>query len=60
MVLEDNTATSVNKLEKDTESDIQSGRYEFYSVDGLRMGKDYDKLQSGQIYIVNGKKFYKL
>ena len=60
MVLEDDTATSVNKLEKDTESDIQSGRYEFYSVDGLRMGKDYDKLQSGQIYIVNGKKFYKL
>ena len=41
-------------------SPIRSGRYEFYSVDGLRIGRDYNQLKSGQIYIVNGKKFYKL
>ncbi|MBA7488297.1 MAG: leucine-rich repeat protein [Prevotella sp.] len=60
MVLHDGTATDINRLEKATEADIRSGRYEFYSVDGLRMGHDYNQLKSGQIYIVNGKKFYKL
>lgn len=60
MVLHDGTATDINRLEKATEADIRSGRYEFYSVDGLRMGRDYNQLKSGQIYIVNGKKFYKL
>ena len=60
MVLHDGTATDINRLEKAAEADIRSGRYEFYSVDGLRMGRDYNQLKSGQIYIVNGKKFYKL
>ena len=60
MVLHDGTATDINRLEKATEADIRSGRYEFYSVDGLRMGRDYNQRKSGQIYIVNGKNFYKL
>ena len=59
MVLHEGTATSINQLEKETEIDIQSGRYEFYSIDGVAMGRDYQKLKSGQIYIVNGKKIYK-
>lgn len=59
MVLHGGTADDINKLEKDTEADIRSGRHEFYSVDGIRMGTDYKQLKSGQMYIVNGKKFYK-
>ena len=61
MVLEGNESetTDIRGLEKATESDIRSGKYPIYSVDGKLMGKDYDRLESGQIYIVNGKKFYK-
>lgn len=60
MVLDDdNTATDVRHLESDTEADIKSGRYPFYSIDGKLMGNDYDALECGQMYIVNGKKFYK-
>lgn len=59
MVLHGGTADSINQLEKVTEDDIKSGRYDFYTIDGIRLGKDYDKLKSGQIYIINGKKFYK-
>ena len=60
MVLDDdNTATDVRHLENDTEADIKSGRYPFYSIDGKLMGNDYDALERGQMYIVNGKKFYK-
>ena len=60
MVLDDdNTATDVRYLESDTEADIKSGRYPFYSIDGKLMGNDYDALERGQMYIVNGKKFYK-
>ena len=60
MVLDDdNSATDVRHLESDTEADIKSGRYPFYSIDGKLMGTDYDALERGQMYIVNGKKFYK-
>ena len=60
MVLDDdNSATDVRHLENDTEADIKSGRYPFYSIDGKLMGNDYDALECGQMYIVNGKKFYK-
>ena len=51
--------TGIKQLENDTEKDIHSGKYSFYSIDGKLMGKDYNKLERGQIYIVNGKKFYK-
>ena len=61
MVLEDdNTAAGIKALETETNSDIKSGKYSFYSVDGKLMGNDYSKLESGQMYIVNGKKFYKI
>ena len=61
MVLEDdNTADGIKELETETNTDIKSGKYPFYSVDGKQMGNDYNKLESGQMYIVNGKKFYKI
>ncbi|WP_314960833.1 hypothetical protein [Prevotella pallens] len=61
MVLEDdNTADGIKALETETNTDIKSGKYPFYSVDGKQMGNDYNKLESGQMYIVNGKKFYKI
>ncbi|WP_183694091.1 leucine-rich repeat protein [Alloprevotella rava] len=56
---DDGNVTGIKQLENDTEKDIHSGKYPFYSVDGKLMGKDYNKLERGQIYIVNGKKFYK-
>ena len=56
---DDGNVTGIKQLENDTEKDIHSGKYSFYSIDGKLMGKDYNKLERGQIYIVNGKKFYK-
>ena len=56
---DDSNVTGINQLESDTEKDMHSGKYPFYSIDGKLMGKDYNKLERGQIYIVNGKKFYK-
>ena len=56
---DDSNVTGINQLESETEKDIHSGKYPFYSIDGKLMGKDYNKLERGQIYIVNGKKFYK-
>ena len=61
MVIEDEnvTPTDIRRLERDTEKDLKSGRHTFYSIDGKRIGNDYDALTRGQIYVVNGKKFYK-
>ena len=62
MVLDDefnSTTAGIRQLEHSTEADIQSGRYPFYSIDGRLLGTNYNALKSGQIYIVNGKKFYK-
>ena len=60
MVLDDDdTTTSIHQLENETEQDIKSGRHTFYSIDGKRMGNDYNTLERGQMYVVNGKKFYK-
>ena len=62
MVLDDevdSTVTGIRQLEHNTEADIRSGRYTFYSIDGRQLGTDYNALERGQIYIVNGKKFYK-
>ena len=62
MVLDNDhtTAIDVHQLEKQTEADIRDGKHEFFSIDGKYMGTNYDSLAPGQIYIVNGKKFYKL
>ena len=63
MVLEgddDSNVTGIKELENTTEQDIHSGKYPFYSIDGKLMGKDYNKLEQGKLYIVNGKKFYKI
>ena len=57
---EDNNTTGIKSFENKTNEDIKSGKYPFYSVDGMLMGNDYNALESGQIYIVNGKKFYKI
>ena len=60
MVLDDDhTTTDIHQLENETEQDVKSGRHTFYSIDGKRMGTNYDALERGQMYVVNGKKFYK-
>ena len=60
MVLDDDhTTTDIHQLENETEQDVKSGRHTFYSIDGKRMGTNYDTLERGQMYVVNGKKFYK-
>ena len=56
----DNRTTDIRQLENSTDIDIRSGKYPFYTLDGKYMGRDYDRLVRGQMYIVNGKKFYKL
>ena len=56
----DNHTTDIRQLENSTDIDIRSGKYPFYTLDGKYMGRDYDRLVRGQMYIVNGKKFYKL
>ena len=52
------TVTDIDSVRKG-EADVRSGRYPFYSLDGKNLGRDYNRLPSGNIYIVNGKKFYK-
>ena len=60
MVLDDDhTTTDIHQLENETEQDVKSGRHTFYSIGGKRMGTNYDALERGQMYVVNGKKFYK-
>lgn len=59
MVLDDGPViTNIDNIKKG-EADVKSGRYPFYSLDGRNLGRDYNSLPSGNIYIVNGKKFYK-
>lgn len=59
MLLDDGPViTNIDSIRKG-EADVQSGRYPFYSLDGRNLGRDYNRLPSGNIYIVNGKKFYK-
>lgn len=59
MLLDDGPViTNIDSIRKG-EADVQSGRYPFYSLDGRNLGRDYNRLPSDNIYIVNGKKFYK-
>lgn len=60
MVLEGETDGIDNIADvKASEADVRSGRYMFYTLDGKSMGKSFDALPSGEMYVVNGKKFYK-
>ena len=60
VIEEDNlTPTDIRQLERDTQADLKNGNHTFYSIDGKRIGTDYNALERGQMYIVNGKKFYK-
>jgi len=58
LVLEDET-TSIDEIRRD-EADVKSGKYTIYDLSGKNMGTQYDTLPAGNIYIVNGKKFYKM
>lgn len=53
---EDNNPTGINELET---GGVESGHHTFYTLDGKRMGNNFDALPKGTIYIVNGKKIYK-
>ena len=56
IVLDDeNETTGIDNAEED----IEKGDGKIYSLDGKLLGTDVDALKSGEIYIKNGKKFYK-
>ena len=56
IVLDDeNETTGIGNMEED----IEKGDGKIYSLDGKLLGTDVDALKSGEIYIKNGKKFYK-
>ena len=56
IVLDDeNETTGIDNAEED----IEKGEGKIYSLDGKLLGTDVDALKSGEIYIKNGKKFYK-
>lgn len=59
IVLEDSDATGINTPKELTENELRSGKLTFYTIDGKRVGNNYDTLKSGDIYIVKGQKFYK-
>ena len=52
---EEDQTTSINSAEQEIETD--SGK--IYTLDGKCVGMDVNALKSGEIYIKNGKKFYK-
>ena len=59
IVLDDeDTATGIDTPEL-TEDELRSGHHTFYTLDGRQAGTDYDRLISGEIYVVKGQKFYK-
>lgn len=59
IVLDDNETTSIDEI-RHSEAEIQSGKYRIYDLSGRFVGTDLNTLPSGQIYIANGKKFYKM
>ena len=59
IVLDDEeTATGIDTPEL-TEDELRSSQHTFYTLDGRQAGTDYDRLISGEIYVVKGQKFYK-
>ena len=57
LVLDDDDTTT--GIDSATEDDVEQGNSPIYTLDGKRMGTDINALPSGEIYIKNGKKFYK-
>ena len=58
IVLDDeDTATDIDDTV--AEDAVEQGNSPIYTLDGKLMGTDIDALPSGEIYIKNGKKFYK-
>ena len=57
LVLDDDDTTT--GIDSATEDDMEQGNSPIYTLDGKRMGTDINALPSGEIYIKNGKKFYK-
>ena len=57
IVLDDeDTATGIDTA---VENEVEQGNSPIYTLDGKLMGTNIDALPSGEIYIKNGKKFYK-
>ena len=55
----ENGTTDIRQLENDTETDLKSNTHRIYTLDGRYVGTDYNALPGGEMYIINGKKFYK-
>lgn len=55
----ENGTTDIRQLENDTETDLKSNTHRIYTLDGQYVGTDYNALPGGEMYIINGKKFYK-
>lgn len=61
MLLDDDDENgSTNKIETTEIDNFNTGKLMFYSIDGKPMGTRYDLLPNRQVYIVNGKKIYKI
>lgn len=57
MFLEDSSETTgIETVEKA----IENKTSKIYTIDGRYVGTDFDSLTSGEVYIVNGKKVYKI
>lgn len=57
---DDDENSSTNKIETTEIDNFNTGKLMFYSIDGKPMGSRYDLLPNRQVYIVNGKKIYKI
>lgn len=56
---DDSKTTDIKGLENATDDELRSGKYRIYTLDGKFVGMNYEVLKGGEMYIVNGKKFYK-
>lgn len=57
IVLDDEDSTT--DIDTAVENEVEQGNSPIYTLDGKLMGTDIDALPSGEIYVKNGKKFYK-
>jgi hypothetical protein len=56
--LSDNTTTGIE--ETSIHQNLNQKQLNIYTIDGKFAGRDFDALEGGQVYIVDGKKIYKL
>ncbi|HEY9551049.1 MAG TPA: leucine-rich repeat domain-containing protein, partial [Prevotella sp.] len=56
--LSDNATTGIEEV--NIRQDLKRKQLNIYTIDGKFVGRDFDALESGNIYIVNGKKLYKM